>query len=269
MIFNMKCWTAEMYETRKRMIFDLLLQKETVSVAELSRLLSVSDMTVRRDIRSMEKEGLLKQVHGGAVRLQNNDTEEPFSARRVEQLERKQAIAREALSWSQDNESFYIDGSTTCSELSRLLRGRGRHTVVTDGLSVLNELGGCPGIELVLLGGTLERDGNTFDGLLAVENARRIQVDCCFFSATGFSDEDVVNAGMIGSQVKQLMIRNARKVVLLADSTKYGRSGIFKLCRWSDVDILFTDCDLPDSARSAIRAAGTEVRVAEIGERPA
>jgi DeoR/GlpR family transcriptional regulator of sugar metabolism len=253
-----------MYETRKRMIFDLLLQQETVTVAELCRLLSVSDMTIRRDIRSMEREGLLKQVHGGAVRLQRNDAEEPFSARRVEQIERKQAIAREALSWAQDNETFYIDGSTTCSELSQLLKARGRHTVVTDSLSVLNKLGGCPGIELVLLGGTLERDGNTFDGLLAVENARRIQVDCCFFSATGFSDEEVVNAGMIGSQVKELMIRNARKVSLLADSTKYGKRGIFKLCRWSDVDVLFADCDLPELARRAIHAAGTEVRIAGI-----
>jgi DeoR family transcriptional regulator of aga operon len=89
-------------------------------------------------------------------------------------------------------------------------------------------------------------------------------VDCCFFSATGFSDEDVVNAGMIGSQVKQLMIRNARKVVLLADSTKYGKRGIFKLCRWSDVDVLFADCGLPEPARAAIRAAGTEVRIAEM-----
>jgi DeoR/GlpR family transcriptional regulator of sugar metabolism len=254
-----------MYETRKRVIFDLLLQRETVTVAELSQLLSVSDMTVRRDIRTMAKEGLLKQVHGGAVRLQRNNVEELFSARRVEQLERKQAIAREALTWLQDGETFYIDGSTTCSELSRLLKGRGgRHTIVTDGLSVLNELGGCAGIELVLLGGTLERDGNTFDGLLAVENARRIQVDCCFFSSTGFSDEDIVNAGMIGSQVKQLMIRNARKVVLMADSTKYGKRGIFKLCRWSDVDVLFSDCDLPEAARGAIRSLGTDVRVAGI-----
>ena len=136
--------------------------------------------------------------------------------------------------------------------------------MVTDSLSVLNEFGGCPGIELVLLGGTLEQDGNTFDGLLAVESARRIQVDCCFFSSTGFSDEGIVNAGMIGSQVKQLMIKSARKVGLLADSTKYGRNGIFKLCRWSDVDVLFTDSDLPVQARSAIRGAGTEVRVAAL-----
>ena len=69
-----------MYETRKRRIFDLLLQQETVTVAELSGLLAVSDMTIRRDIHSMETEGLLKQVHGGAVRIQRNDAEEPFSA---------------------------------------------------------------------------------------------------------------------------------------------------------------------------------------------
>ena len=99
-----------MYETRKRMIFDLLVQQETVTVAELCRLLTVSDMTIRRDIRSMAAEGLLKQVHGGAVRVQRNDAEKPFSDRRVEQRARKQAIAWEVLSWLHEAESLYIDG---------------------------------------------------------------------------------------------------------------------------------------------------------------
>jgi DeoR/GlpR family transcriptional regulator of sugar metabolism len=255
-----------MYETRKRKIYNLLHEQQTLTVSQLSRSLSVSDMTIRRDIRLMAKEGLLRQVHGGAVSLRGEDDIRSFRARQIEELPRKQAIVREVLSWIKDNDAFYIDGSSTCSELSRLLKGRGRHTVVTDSLSVINELGGTPGIELVTLGGTLERDGNTFDGLFAVESARHIQVDCCFFSASGFTIDGIVNNDLIGSQVKQLMIRSARSAVLLADSTKYGKNGILKLCHWPEVDVLFVDSGLSDAARRAISAFGTEVRVAAVEE---
>jgi DeoR/GlpR family transcriptional regulator of sugar metabolism len=250
-----------MYETRTRTIFDLLRSQGTVQVAELTRLLEVSDMTVRRDLRSMAAEGLLRPVHGGAVALSSFGEEKSFAARQVEEQGRKTAIAREAVAILQDGESLYLDGSTTCAELARLLKG-GNHVVITDSLSVLTELNGRPGIELVLLGGSLDRDGNTFDGLLAVESARRIQADCCFFSARGFSPEGVSNAGMTGSQVKQIMIQSSRRCFLLADSTKYGRSGVIRLCGWPEVDVLVTDSGLPETARELIRQAGAQVRVA-------
>ncbi len=253
-----------MYETRKRFIHDLVEQRGSVTVAELKELLTVSDMTIRRAIRSMAAEGLLRQVHGGAVCRDCVGGERSFSARRVEELPRKQAIARLAYTCLNGGESLFIDGSTTCSELALLLKGGGKRTVVTSSLSVLVQLAGSPEIELVLAGGVLDRDGNTFDGLLAVENARRIHVDFCFFSAAGFSEEDITNGGMIGSQVKQIMIGNARRRVLLADSTKYGKHGILKLCRWEDVDTLISDDGLAARAREAISSAGPKVLIADL-----
>jgi DeoR/GlpR family transcriptional regulator of sugar metabolism len=257
-----------MYETRKRTIYDRLQRQGAVTVTELASLLEVSDMTVRRDLRSMAAEGLLRPVHGGAVALTGTGDEQPFATRQVEQLERKQAIARQAAALLRGGESVYLDGSTTCTELARLLHGQ-RHLVVTDGLSVLRELHGSSGIELVLLGGSLERDGNTFDGLLAVESARRVQVDRCFFSARGFSPEGINNAGMIGSQVKRIMIASARRRILLADSSKYGQAGVIRLCGWEDIDVLITDSSLAAEAREAILARGTEVQVAELPEQAA
>lgn len=250
-----------MHETRKRRIFDLLRSQGTVQVAELTRLLEVSDMTVRRDLRSMAAEGLLRPVHGGAVAVGSLGEEKSFAARQVVERELKEAIAREVVTLLKDGETLYLDGSTTCAELARLLAGR-RHVVITDSLSVLTELHGAPGIELVLLGGSLDRDGNTFDGLLAVESTRRVQVDCCLFSAKGFSPEGVSNAGLTGSQVKRIMIQGARRAFLLADSTKYGRSGVVRLCGWPEVDVLVTDDGLPEEARQIIRKEGTEVRIA-------
>jgi DeoR/GlpR family transcriptional regulator of sugar metabolism len=163
---------------------------------------------------------------------------------------------------------LFIDNSTTCSELSRLLATGHRHTVLTDSLSVLLELSGKPGIELVLLGGALDRDGNTFDGLLAVESARRVQVDRCFFSCRGFSIDAINNAGMIGCQVKQIMIQNSGRCFLLADSTKYGWGGIIRLCDWRDVDVLISDDGLAEDVALAIGRSGVEVRRASsAGER--
>ena len=254
-----------MYETRKRNIYNLLQRQGAVTVSEFAALLNVSDMTVRRDLRTMAAEGLLRTVHGGAVALAQPADEKPFVSRQVERLERKQAIARQAATLLQGGESLYMDGSTTCAELARLLHGQ-RHLVVTDSLSVLSELHGSAGIELVLMGGSLEKDGNTFDGLLAVESARKVNVEICLFSARSFNLDVISNPGIIGSQVKRIMIASARRCILLADSSKYGQTGVIRLCGWEDIDMMITDSLIAAEAREAIAAKGTEVRVAELPE---
>jgi DeoR/GlpR family transcriptional regulator of sugar metabolism len=160
----------------------------------------------------------------------------------------------------QGGESIYIDGSSTCGELAKLLSTTDKSfLVVTDSLYVVLELNQKSNIELLVLGGVLDKDGNTFDGVLTIENAHKVMVDCCFFSAKGFSPEQISNAGMTGSQVKQLMIRQARRRFLLADSTKFGRMGIFKICDWNEVDVLISDHGLPESALAGLRRQDMEI----------
>lgn len=258
-----------MYETRKRIIFDLLRQKQTVTISEMQDALGVSDMTIRRDIRNMAAEGLLRKVHGGAVAVEEMYEEKSFVSRQVEELQRKQAIARRAVEFLEGGEAVYIDGSTTCGELAKLLSlATSRNfLVVTDSLYVLLELNDRKNIELLLLGGVLDKDGNTFDGVLTIENARKVMVDCCFFSAKGFSFDQISNSVMTGSQVKQLMIRQAKRRFLLADSTKFGRQGIFKICDWGEVDVLITDDSLPQSELAGLQAQGIEICRVEVPAR--
>jgi len=84
---------------------------------------------------------------------------------------------------------------------------------------------------------------------MAVENAEKIIVDKCFISASGFTETEILNAGMVGTQVKKAMIRNSRKTFLLADSTKYSGSGVIKVCKWEDVDAFICDALLPDNLK--------------------
>ncbi len=252
-----------MYETRKRIIYDRITRKGSVSIAELARDLGVTDMTIRRDIVAMEREGSLRRVHGGAVAIEGSTGETSFTARMVKAQSQKSAIAKRAALELGAAQALFLDGSTTCSELARLLPSGGSRQVVTDSLSVLLELNGRPGLELIMLGGTLDQDGNTFDGVLAVENAGRIKVDLCFFSGSGFDSEGVFNAGLIGSQVKQIMIRNSRRSVLLADSTKWGAGGMFRLCGWDEVDVLVSDSALAPETTQDLGRRNTRVIIAE------
>lgn len=250
-----------MYETRKRIIFDLVRENGTVSIQRLVDRLGVSDMTVRRDIGAMAAEGLLRRVHGGAAALESPPEDPPFAARQVEELARKQAIARFAAQTLKGGESLYLDGSTTCGELARLIPAELPFLVATDSLHVVATLSRHPKVELLVLGGVLQHDGNTIDGVLAVESARKVMVDCCFFSAKGFTSEYISNAVMIGSQVKQIMIRSSSRTVFLADSTKLGARGVIKLCDWSEVDEFLTDDGLPGAEIEAIRSKDTQVHV--------
>jgi DeoR family fructose operon transcriptional repressor len=258
-----------MYERRKRIILDVLRNQGTVKVVDLTEILSVSDMTVRRDINTLAAEGLLRKVHGGAVVLTPLREEVTFASRQVEEPDKKHAIARLGITLLKESESVFLDGSTTTAELARLIPEERQNVVVTDSLSVLKDLSRCYGIELVVLGGTLSRDGNTLDGFLAMEGAKRVQVDCCIFSAGGFSLDGISNTGMVGFQVKKMMIAGARRCVLLADSLKYGKTGIMRICGWEDVDVLVTDSGLPSEAQEAIRAKGTEVLIAEMSQKGA
>ena len=260
-----------MYETRKQKIINLINKNGTITTIELKSILGVSEMTVRRDITAMAKESLLKRVYGGAVAL-NSEYEDKsfidsFVKRQVVEARKKQAIARRALPFLIDGEAIYIDGSTTCSELTKLIPTINKNIqVVTNSMNVLVQLHNITNIELVFLGGVLDKDGNTFDGILTVENAQKIMVDYCFFSAKGFSIDCINNGVMIGSQVKQLMIKQARMRILLADSTKFGKIGLFKLCGWSDVDVLISDDALIESELETIKKQNTDIHLAKLSD---
>ena len=244
-----------LYVTRHQQIYTMIKNKGSVTVAELQESFGVSLMTIRRDLKVLSDSGLIKRVHGGAALSKMGD-ETLFIERTVVNSDLKQAITKYAVSQIEMSDTIYIDGSTTCSELADLLPEDFGITVVTNSLEAINKLHGRKRISILSLGGDLASDGNTFDGMMAIENAEKIFVDKCFISGSGFTERAVLNSGMIGTSIKKVMLKKSRKRYLLADSTKYNGKGIIELCKWTDIDEFISDDLLPDEIKGKFVNAG-------------
>jgi len=240
-------------------IYAILRKKGRASCLELQQDLGVSLMTVRRDLDKLASKGLVQKFHGGAELSRPNLLQElPFSKRKQQEVEKKMAIAVEAVKLVNDGDRIYIDGSTTGEEFAKRLRGRQNLIVVTDSLSIQLELYQVSGITVISLGGTLQSDGNTMEGPLAVDNAHRLKCDKAFFSCAGFDESGITNPGPIGTEIKRIVSTRADRSVLLADSTKWGKRGFMQFMDLSEIDLLVTDDGIPAEAVDVLKRLNVE-----------
>jgi DeoR/GlpR family transcriptional regulator of sugar metabolism len=227
-------------------------------VSDLAESFGVSEMTVRRDLGALARDGKLERVHGGAV---DSGTEPGFSQIEVERFDIKDRLGRAAAALVQDGMTVMIDIGTSTLQLARHLHGR-KITVVTTNLAVVEELLPDPDIELVLPGGIVRRNYRSLVGVLAEDSLRQIQSDLLFLGTSGVDLElGVWDTTMVEVPIKRLMIAGATEVVLIADAAKFAMTGMVRVCGPESISHIITDAPLPASARSAVDAAGIEVTV--------
>lgn len=253
---------------RQKTIIGILDREGIVTIPKLRDALEVSAMTVRRDLLEMEERGMLKRVRGGAQSLRpaagQESREQTFVARMHDHAPEKRRIGEAAAELIEEGQSVFLDGSSTCVHMTRFLMEFTELTVVTDSLAVVRELSAvCDDLDIIVLGGALQSDGNTIDGPMALESAERLRVGMLFFSCSGFDADGVYNAGLIGTNAKKALIQKAQKRVLLAHSSKYGTHDFYTLCPANTLDILVTDSGLPEEAQRLMRAQGIEVIIAD------
>lgn len=253
-------------KNRNDLVFRTLLDRRSMSVAEIQDLLGVSGMTVRRCLDDLQREGLIRRVHGGAKVIDPwNRGETVFHQRLMYNSEVKAALAKAVTDLVPDNGSVYIDGGTTCYEFSKALALSGKRcVVVTDNITATLELRGKKNLQTILVGGEVADDGNSVDGPLAADFAFGFSIDACFFSASGFNDDQLENSTLAGVLVKKIMLQKASKRISLMESVKYRKQKCFRFYDWKDVDVMVTDSGLDDEARRAIGAHGVEVRVVNV-----
>ena len=255
-----------MQNNRQNQIYEYIRQQKTVRVTDLMERYHVADMTIRRDLIKLEELGLIARFHGGANLLGDPGSESDFSTRVIENLRAKTTIAQKAAGSITDGMTIYIDGSTTCHELVKRLPADKHLTVFTDSVEALIQLRHkLDNLSVFVIGGELSRDLNTMDGHIAVETVQKIYVDACFFSCGGFSPDGITNTGIIGTQVKKIILKHAAKNILLADSSKYDRHGLCMLSDWKTVGRLITDDALPKQAARDLAAQGVDINIAKAG----
>ena len=230
----------------------------TAHVADLAESFGVSEMTVRRDLSALARDGKLERVHGGALHA----GEPRFSQIEVERFDVKDRMGAAAAALVEDGQTVMIDIGTSTLQMARHLHGR-KVTVVTTNLAVLEELLPDPDIELVLPGGTVRRNYRSLVGVVAEDSLRQLKADVAVLGTSAVDAElGVWDTTMVEVPIKRLMIAAADRVVLLADAAKFSMSGVVRVCGPESIDHIVTDAPLPAACRSAVDAAGIEVTVA-------
>jgi DeoR family transcriptional regulator, fructose operon transcriptional repressor len=229
---------------------------------DLGRSLSTSLASIRRDLADLERSGLLKRTHGGAV----TNGLAAFERSLVQREDRFQAemaaIAVWAASLVQPRDTIFLDAGSTTREIARELRMLRNLTVVTNALSVASELGSTD-LEIILTGGHLRRGVLSQIGPIADQAIAGLHVDELFLAATGVDLAKGVTTPNIGeARTKRGMVDNAKQVILVADHSKFGRVTFGRVCGLERLDAIVTDEGLPDRFAAALAERGLTLHVA-------
>lgn len=244
---------------RRVFIMDMVRNTGFCSAAELSRELGVSEMTVRRDIQRLAKEGLARAVHGGVSSATTLLGPVDFRLRAAQRLATKQAIARKALTLLAPASVVAFDAGTTTLEVARMMPPDLRITVVTHSLPVISVLGARDNLEILSLGGALHAETQAFAGPITLQALSNIRVHTLLLGATSVRDGAMWCTNTFDAATKQGLIAAADRVVLLADSAKFDITAMMKVADLPEIDMVVTDAGLADEARAMLEAAGVEL----------
>ncbi|MDQ7030991.1 MAG: DeoR/GlpR family DNA-binding transcription regulator [Ardenticatenia bacterium] len=229
-------------EERHQQILVLLEEKGAVTVAELCEQFGVSEMTVRRDLAALERKGLLRRVHGGAVSARGRSYEPPFLVRSGRHAREKQRIAEAALSLIHDGDSIALDVGTTTLEIARRLRDVRNLTIVTPSLHIANVLADTPHNRIILTGGILRPGELSLVGPFAERIFAELYVDKLFLGIGGLDLEaGLTEYNLEDAQVKRAMLRSAKECIVVTDSSKLGQVAFAFVAPVSAMHTLITD----------------------------
>ncbi len=234
------------------------------AVTDLADRFEVTQETVRRDLDRLEEQGLVRRVHGGAVPAGALTVlERGVASRDVEHADEKDAIARAALSLLPSaGGTVLLDAGTTTGRLARVLPPDLELTFVTNGVQIAARLAGWPGLQLRLLGGRVRGRTLAAVGDEATTVLRRLRVDVAFLGTNGLSAIGATTPHEDEAATKRAMAAAARRVVVLADSSKFGQELLNVFAGLDDIDVVVTDDGVDDEQVAQLAAAGVEVVVA-------
>lgn len=254
---------------RKAEIIKILEKTGRVEVIELSKLFHTSKETIRRDMREMEADYLLKRTHGGAVKYdQNSPTgdEFPVTVREIQHYQEKDDICRKAASFIQSGDSIFVDNSSTCLYLLKHIPANHQVTIITNSIKLLVESArnSNPNHIIVCLGGLFHGSNLSLYGNITLKNASEYYPNKAFMSCAGIHlPNEVVDSSLLEVDTKRLMIERSHEVFILADNCKFEKGGHVFLSNFNNIDWIITDHKTPVDQLVSLEKAGIKMVVAE------
>ncbi|WP_347553040.1 DeoR/GlpR family DNA-binding transcription regulator (plasmid) [Pseudalkalibacillus hwajinpoensis] len=231
---------------RRQKIMEMLTKNYRITVRDLAHEMNVSEVTLRTDLKEMEKEGLLQRTHGGAVLSELNGNEITFSTREKKNKDAKVKIAKLAIDLIEDGNCILLDASSTALELARLLKDTGlKLTVVTSGIYTALELRENTDLTVILLGGVVRPGSSSLEGILGANVLDQIHVDLMFTSANGFTlKTGLTDFNVYEVELKRLLVKKADHIIALVDHSKINKSSISSFAAVKDLSYFISDVPL-------------------------
>jgi DeoR/GlpR family transcriptional regulator of sugar metabolism len=240
---------------RHKLIVDEVRRQGAVRVSELTELLEVSEMTVRRDLDALAAAGLLEKVHGGATLRGGLSAEEPgFEAKSHRQLKEKEAIARAAARLVEPGQSIGLTAGTTTWRLAHHLAQVSGLTVVTNSIQVADVLHREPRPDLtVVLTGGVRTPSDALVGPIALTAIRSLHLDLLFMGVHGVvADAGVTTPNLLEAETNRALVAASARLAVVADHTKWGVRGLSRIAGLDEIDVFISDRGLDADARAAI-----------------
>lgn len=248
---------------RVERIRQIAKQQRSVRVTDLSQELGVSEATVRNDLARLEKEGLVKRTYGGAVLQSSTRYERSFQEQEQQARAEKALIADAAARLIEPRDLIFLDVGTTTTEIARRLPTLDDIVVCTSALNIAVELERHENLTVLVTGGTVRFKQHSLINPLGTLLVERIHADKLFLGCNGVSFEGgITNANLPEAEIKQAMVRAAKEVIVVADSSKIGNIAAAHVCTLAAVDRLITDAAADPTELDRIRRVGVEVIIA-------
>ncbi len=254
--------TLGIAESRRAKLRQLIRNQGFVSIPDLRAALDVSESTIRRDLDFLEAEGEAQRTHGGVYSSGPAASLKIFEHRRAEQWDKKKQIASAACELVEDHDTVLLDGGSTTYELAKRLVGRPLQ-IVTNSLPLASLFASSEQVDLVVLGGYVHSRTGVTLGPYANQMLGSLNVQAAVLSIAGADRRGYYNSNLMLVETEKAMMAAADKTIVVADSSKFGKSSLAKLCPLDHIHTLVSDSDLDGQWQECLKAAGVNLILAK------
>jgi DeoR/GlpR family transcriptional regulator of sugar metabolism len=248
---------------RRNKILSILAEKKSILVNESAILFDVTEETIRRDLKHLEKEGHLMRIHGGALIPDKSREEAPLKIREGINITGKDSIGKKAAEFVNDGDTIILDASTSSLYVAKYIKSKKNLTVITNAERIIMELQECNDIKLISTGGVLRHTSLSYVGKSAQNSLENYYANKLFFSCKGFStDRGITDSNEQESELRKVMITRSDIVILICDKTKFSQTGYVNTAKLTDINILITDSKLSEDLLDKIKKENIKVELA-------
>lgn len=248
-------------EERLRGIMKILEKENRVLIGDLCQIFGTTAVTIRKDLDLLEKEGVLKRTHGGAILKRSLFQELALNEKEKLNADEKERIALAALKLIAEGDVVMLDSGSTTTQLAKNMRSLKDVTVITNAVNIAFELINSE-LPVILTGGSLQKNTSTLIGPLADDSLRKLSADKLFHGVDGIDYEiGLTTPNMIEANTSRVMMQRAGENILLVDSSKFGRRSLGVICQVKEIDKIITTRKMSKSEIKKLNDLGVEVTI--------